>query len=75
MTEIKDVNLVKLENGAIVTKKYILLTAITKSLLFNKIIDTLEPFSRKHKMKIYALPVVQLNFQDMTDLSGNLERV
>jgi len=75
MTEIKNTNLVKMENEVVVNKKYILLTAITKSLLFNKIIDSLDEFYPKYKIRVYALPIVQMKHHDMKFLSENLESV
>jgi len=75
MVEIKDVSSVRMEEERIVRKKCVQLTAITKSLLFNKIMEELQGIDRQNKIKVFALPIVQSGFNQTQDLFDRLLKV
>jgi hypothetical protein len=75
MVEIKDVHIMCMEDDKLVKRKCVQLTAITKSLLFNRIMDELLKLDPDQKIKVFALPVVQSGFNQTQDLFDRLLKV
>ncbi|MBK9192312.1 MAG: hypothetical protein IPM77_12850 [Crocinitomicaceae bacterium] len=75
MVELKEIHTLCLEHDQVVKRKCVQLTAITKSLLFNKIMEELRTLDPDQKIKVFALPVVQSGFNQTQDLFDRLLKV
>ena len=75
MVEMRDVHILCYEETHLVKKKCVQLTAITKSLLFNKIMEELRKLDPDQQIKVFALPVVQSGFNQTQDLFDRLLKV
>jgi uncharacterized protein involved in tolerance to divalent cations len=75
LTVDRDVERLTVENGKIVYNKVYLLSAKTKSLLFQKIENTLRSVFMDNMPELYSLAVVQMDWKQANVLTESLEKV